>query len=381
MGKHILLGVTFSALESLMLIFADLSKNLDGAKIVTRWAINIFAERQIDTNLTNLLPTSDKFFRTRRVILILFGLFKLIYFRIRGERVIYIPLAGGVQLYLQLGLLLVATKLGYVSYVHHHSYSYIDAPSKFIKFAFRRISKNARHIFLTDAMHIRYTSVYRFFPPSFVISNATVVASVLNKNPYNHIAKYPNIGILHFGRLSVEKGINQILSVYSKLLVVHPKINCYLAGEPSDDSVKARITNLQKEFPTNFHYKSVYNSNDIPELTQNAHVFLFPSSYTNEAAPLVVYEAQLMGLVCLTTNVGSLPTVVKAPGASFGLSDWEDRVIDYLMKIHLLTDDERVEFFQRVRKEVANSTFEDNIQGIHEINLICEEIIKMEVRR
>jgi glycosyltransferase involved in cell wall biosynthesis len=164
-------------------------------------------------------------------------------------------------------------------------------------------------------------------------------------------------------------------------LKVQPKIHCYLAGESSDDTIKKRIADLQKDFPANFHYKDAYNLSDIPELTKSAQVFLFPSSYTNEAAPLVVYEAQLMGLVCLTTNVGSLPTVVKEPGVTFRYSDWEDGVLEYLMKLHLLTEHERYRFFQGARKEVGRSTYEDSAQGIHEMKRICGEIMNTEMRR
>ena len=68
------------------------------------------------------------------------------------------------------------------------------------------------------------------------------------------------------------------------------------------------ITNNNLEKKVTFH--GFVNGEEKKELFENAHIFIFPTRYKNEAFPLSVLEAFSYGLPVLSTDEGSIPYII-----------------------------------------------------------------------
>jgi glycosyltransferase involved in cell wall biosynthesis len=155
------------------------------------------------------------------------------------------------------------------------------------------------------------------------LTNALVVADLNDHNwdPVDY-ASARRIKLVHYGRLSTVKGTDIVLELYSRLLNDNFKVSCLVAGSVSEGNIREKISELENSFPDNFAYIQGYHHTDLPQILFDCDFFLFPSKYENEAAPLVVYEAQFNGLVCFTSKAGSLESIVVEPGRTVEIEDW-----------------------------------------------------------
>jgi glycosyltransferase involved in cell wall biosynthesis len=133
----------------------------------------------------------------------------------------------------------------------------------------------------------------------------------------------PGRYFLYLGRLSPEKGIRTLLSVWSRssmpLLVV-------------GDGPAAQA--LKEDAPPNVEFRPTVSPAEVPALIREARALLLPS-VCYEAQPRVILEAYAAGVPVLASDLGALPEAVPPdsgllvpPGDAAAWADAVERLLD-----------------------------------------------------
>lgn len=129
----------------------------------------------------------------------------------------------------------------------------------------------------------------------------------------NEIRKELNIPeqdvvFIFIGRLVSEKGINELISAFTKLHIVNPKISLLLVGpyeedlDPLAENTITKIKNHTKIFTTGYQ-------KDVRPYLAIADVLTFPSY--REGFPNVVMQAGAMGLPSIVSNINGCNEIIE----------------------------------------------------------------------
>ena len=190
--------------------------------------------------------------------------------------------------------------------------------------------KSVEHIFLSEYMRREYLRVWNPQGETWVISNHQV-AYVRTLN-HGNLPKDPGKGVCYSGRLCSEKGFWESAAVTRIILETYTEMSATFLGPAIDNHISREIESLCEDFPNRFYYVAEYDEIVLSKALQYSTYYLFPSRYSNEASPLVVLEAQALGNVCLTSDVGSLRSDVIPPGVSLNIEDWQSCVLSMIEK-------------------------------------------------
>ena len=117
------------------------------------------------------------------------------------------------------------------------------------------------------------------------------------------------IVVLTVARLVEEKGLKYSIMAINEILKKNPNLalKYYIVGEgPLEESLKNLVKELKLEGVVK--YLGSMDQMQIAKEMLKAHIFLLPS--ISEALPVVLMEAQAVGLPVIATNVGSVAEVV-----------------------------------------------------------------------
>ena len=124
------------------------------------------------------------------------------------------------------------------------------------------------------------------------------IHNFINKNKFSDEKKNTSDYIAFAGRLSKEKGIEN-LACAAKLL---PQYTFMVAGDGPDKSILENIENIKMA--------GFLSGEKLIEFMKNAKVLLVPSIWY-ENCPLSILEAQCMGVPVVTMNSGGMAELVK----------------------------------------------------------------------
>ena len=124
------------------------------------------------------------------------------------------------------------------------------------------------------------------------------IHNFINKEKFIESSRKEDSYIVYVGRLSKEKGIENIAGV-AKLL---PEYEFLVAGNGPDEEILKGIPNIK--------LKGFVSGNELTELMGNAKVLLLPS-VCYENCPLSILEAHCMGVPVVTMNSGGMAELVK----------------------------------------------------------------------
>lgn len=251
------------------------------------------------------------------------ALLSLIPARIRGARTLYMPCDGGSGLAFNVLLAASARLLRYDLWTHHHSFAYLNERSALMA-AFLRLSpRGTRHIVLCERMTSRLAAQYPLEwlgsdAKSIALSNAFMAATARNgEGPEGELV------LGHLSNLTEDKGALRFLDLFARLRRKGIFVKGKIAGPAHDPKVKAAIQTTAAEFPDTFQWLGPLYGADKDAFYENIDVFVFPSSYANEAQPLVLLEALARGAAVLTTDRGCMGCDHKeSPGAVFSEADF-----------------------------------------------------------
>ncbi len=225
----------------------------------------------------------------------------------RPHTVVYVSLSGGLGLWYQLPVVALARLRAFPVVVHHHSWAYVSSFSPAMAGLARLLGPRDRHLFLSGLMRDGYVGRYTTGAAAEVVSNAHFIEGGEHGG---RAAPGECPRLVHVSNLSVAKGSLAAIRAHEELRRRGLPTTLTLIGPCHDRQVRAAITAAGDDV----RWLGPCFSDEIYAELADADVFLFPSSYANEAEPLVVLEALSRGVPVIATWRGTLPDLLP--------SDW-----------------------------------------------------------
>lgn len=117
-----------------------------------------------------------------------------------------------------------------------------------------------------------------------------LAVKTLHKKPHKDIMK-PKLQVIYCGRISKEKRLNLVVDIAN---VLGELVDIKIYGHK-----EIEVTGIDR-----YYQKNIVNPTELMQVYQNADILLI-TSY-REGFPVVIKEAMSNGVVCISTNVGSI---------------------------------------------------------------------------
>ncbi len=162
--------------------------------------------------------------------------------------------------------------------------------------------------------------------------------------------------ILFVGRLDFQKGIEYLISAFSKIIIDFPELKLIVVGDgPLKNHVRAVISKYN--LSESIFLLGRVDTKDLPKIYAACDLFVVPSLM--EGFGIVYLEAMACGKACIGTNIGGVEDVI-ADGRTGLLVPPADPTSIYLAIKSLLSDEDTLmRFGKEGRKRVLeNFTWE-----------------------
>lgn len=246
----------------------------------------------------------------RAVLVLLFG-------RHRSGDSLYMSVSGGLGQMYEVVFVVCARLRGLRVYFHHHSFAYLDSRSRVSQLLFRIAGRAAVHIALSRRMAERLKRLYRVrrvVPVSnTVFLPASQTADVSNRTELRTLGLMSN--------LSLEKGLFEFLELTAETRRRDLPVKALLAG-PFHDAATERQAQVRLNETDNIEYLGPQDGKEKEIFFSDIDVFVFPTSYQNEAEPVVIHEAMSRGLPVIAFGRGCIPEMI-GPGSGLVIDPGE----------------------------------------------------------
>jgi glycosyltransferase involved in cell wall biosynthesis len=197
--------------------------------------------------------------------------------------------------------------------IHHHSCRYIDQHDRAIAAITAIAHDRATHVFLTDGMASAFQRQYGEVA-FHVATNAHFVADEAAR-PAAARPEGP-IRLGHLSNLCADKGFFAVADTFDAVRAAGIDATLTLAGPILEPAVEDRLAGLTAAHGPLVHHLGPTYGDDKLAFYRDTDVFLFPTAWRQEAAPLVIYEALAAGCPVLATDRGLITEFVSAVGGA-----------------------------------------------------------------
>jgi glycosyltransferase involved in cell wall biosynthesis len=227
------------------------------------------------------------------------------------SRVCYFTAEGGLGLIYSVMIACCARVVGLRMYLHHHSFSYIVHRRMLMGGLLACAGPKAVHIFLSSDMAENLADRYGRTLRSLVLSNAAFVdADSSGERP-------PGRGELLIGLLSnltADKGLYEFIAILRLARQRGIPIRGILAGPISRNSDKAAVEAATEELGDRLDYRGPVYGEEKVRFFADIDVFVFLTTYLNEAQPTVIFEAMARGIPVVSCDRGCIRSQVADAG-------------------------------------------------------------------
>jgi glycosyltransferase involved in cell wall biosynthesis len=241
---------------------------------------------------------------------------------VRRELVLYLALSGGRGQLLDLIYVLIGKLFRRPIFIHHHSFVYINSPT-WINRLFFSFVRSESHIVLSPNMGESLARRYSLNSSTVrVVSNAAFFDAEDGLAPVPHGNDAPmQLGFL--SNITLAKGIVEFFSILENLQRHGVKYRAHIAGPVAPEARQAFDDLLAAAHDVEY-FGALYDAQKA-EFYRRLDVFLFPTNYSNEAEPLVIYEAMRQGAHVIACDRGSIAEMLRN-GA--GLTFPNERIVE-----------------------------------------------------
>jgi glycosyltransferase involved in cell wall biosynthesis len=267
-------------------------------------------------------------YHARRAVRNLRGLMRARALASRDAALYIVPDAGLGAWYTRVHMAAVAQRYGAVM-IHHHSCSYVEQYDRAIAAVATVAAEMATHVFLTDGMATAFRR--RYGDVKFrVAANAGSVADEAARLPAPRDAGPIRLG--HLSNLCADKGFFAVADAFDAVRTAGIDTTLTLAGPILEHTVADRIASLIAAHGMSVRHVGPLAGEAKLRFYRDIDLFLFPTSWKQEAAPLVIYEALAAGCPVLATDRGRIAEVVPAVGGAVCArdADFGSVVLGYL---------------------------------------------------
>lgn len=271
---------------------------INGMTLVTDAVVVATGARAQIYAIQNTRPTGLLPWGVRRHLLFARETFKAA-LRSRGKDIAYfVPSARSGLIFNLLLSPLLRTAFKQV-WLHHHVSRYFRQRDWRLSLFLRILGTKASHITLSDEMSADLHRLYGS-SESISINNAAFLSA-----PPLHVSDEGELKTIGFiGNVSEEKGIFKFIEVVEKLNGLGIATKALVAGPCDNPDVSQEVTAFVERSPTTRRYLGLVSGDAKAKFFRDTDIVLFPSSYANEAQPMVIFEALANGVPVLATTVG-----------------------------------------------------------------------------
>lgn len=227
----------------------------------------------------------------------------------RRSRALFLVLDGGYGIWYSLLHATAAALTLRRAFLYHVTCLYVDNDVPAARLLTRVLGRKATHIFLTAGMGERYA--HRYGPiRSVVLGNAWYATPEPVGSDSGGGTATVRLG--HLSNLCWEKGFFRVADAFDLLRRSGVDAELHLAGPCVDAAVRPRIDELTRAHGARVIYHGPLYAEAKAAFYRSIDVFLFPTNFSQEAAPNVLYEAAAAGVPSLSVDRGVI-TELLAP--------------------------------------------------------------------
>jgi len=185
-----------------------------------------------------------------------------------------------------------------------------------------------------------------------------VIPNGINTKPYQiKLEKFPKFTFLSVGRLDEAKNHLHLVDCAKKLADKNLNFEVLIAGEGNlRNQIEEKIAN----YNLNDKVKLLGIRRDIKELMSQSHVFVMPSLW--EGLPIVLLEAGASNLPCISTPVGTIPSLLNESNAYLTNNENFSSIMEYLYNNY----SEAIKKSEKLHQKVLNNYSIESIVSSHE---------------
>ncbi|MBI5818501.1 MAG: glycosyltransferase family 4 protein [Verrucomicrobia bacterium] len=243
--------------------------------------------------------------------------------------VVYIAVKADHGMWLTTVTAGLARLTGKQIFLHHHSYTYIRERRKRMSALARIAGPTAQHIVLSQSMSRDLRAVMPEISRTLIIGNAALVDQTLLELPLKSDADHLVLG--HLSNLYLDKGIGEVVDLAIDLHAGGVPVRLIVGGPLVEPAARHHIERGTRHLGELFEYRGPLAGEMKRAFFEEITHFIFPSKYSHESVPLVLYEAMAAGVVCVSTRRGSIPEqLAESPGI---LADSKDTFVQDVLPV------------------------------------------------
>ena len=219
--------------------------------------------------------------------------------KVEKSVLLYLGVSGGPRQVVDLLFVVIGRLFCRSTVMHHHSFGYLRSPTFLSRLLIWTAGRRAQHIVLCEHMANELRKAYPVVGFVTVVSNA----AFLNLPDFLNTRAYAQ-NVLFLSNVSIDKGIRQFIDIVIAARKLGGNFRAHVAGPFSDDASQGIVEEAVNSGDIIYH-GPVYGD-DKADLLRSSDVLLFPTSYRNEAEPVVNLEALSSGLLVIASNRGCI---------------------------------------------------------------------------
>jgi glycosyltransferase involved in cell wall biosynthesis len=269
-------------------------------------------------------------YHARRIARNLTGMKRAISTARSGDTLYVVPDAGAGVWYTAGHLYAAGRRYNHVV-IHHHSCRYIEEHSPAIAVGTRHVGDRATHVFLTEGMAVRFQQRYgtvRFR----VATNARLVAEEALVDPSASLSCGRGLRLGHLSNLCADKGFFAVADAFDSIRAAGIEATLALAGPILESKVGLRLNDLRQRHGDRVHHAGPLAGDAKRLFYRDLDLFLFPTHWKQEAAPLVIYESFAAGVPVLSRDMGMIAEIIPSDfGAVIARDEsFSDKALAYI---------------------------------------------------
>jgi glycosyltransferase involved in cell wall biosynthesis len=290
---------------------------LNGLTIITSRLSSALKSAGYDiavVNTTVQLGKRNFLFHIARITMITRALLLIAtYATVHRSRICYFTAEGGFGLIYSVLIASLARLLRLRLYVHHHSFSYIVRSRPLMKLLLASAGPKAVHICLSAEMAQQLAQRYRRNILSLVLSNAAFVDPPAS----TCVPAREELVVGLLSNLVQDKGLYQFIDILRLANKQAAPVKGVLAGPVSQPADRANLKAAERELGDRLAYRGALYGEAKAKFFADIDVFVFLTTYLNEAQPTVLFEAMAQGIPVISYDRGCIASQVADGGHVF----------------------------------------------------------------
>jgi glycosyltransferase involved in cell wall biosynthesis len=262
-------------------------------------------------------------------------------------------------------LVLVARLVGYRLFLHHHSFYYLHAPTRMMRFVAAAAGPRCVHILLCPEMEGRLRTLYPRAQRTTVAGN-----TVADPGEPGPMTERPELVLGMLSNLMFEKGIAEFVALLDACVEAGWRVRGILAGPAWTKEADAFVRAAVDRHAGRLEWLGPVSGAAKQRFFDRIDVFVFPTRYRTEAYPLVLLEALLQGRPIIAPARGCIRSLAVLQSATI-VAPEDDFVAMVLPHLDQIAATPREELFRQARSDGEALNLANNRAQSGLIEQIC----------